>query len=44
MSAFAEVMRYYESLAFGYALGFVRHFHQAQDAAQEALVAAFYSG
>ncbi len=41
-NAFAELVRRYQDLAFGYALSILRDFHLAEDAAQEAFVAAYF--
>jgi RNA polymerase sigma factor (sigma-70 family) len=43
LDAFAEIVRRFQHMAFGYALSFVRDLGQAEDIVQEAFVAAWYS-
>ena len=42
VAAFAELVRAHQAMAFGYALALLRDFHLAQDATQEAFVAAYF--
>jgi RNA polymerase sigma factor (sigma-70 family) len=42
IAAFTELTRRYQNLAFGYALAILHDFHLAQDAAQEAFIAAYF--
>jgi len=43
LDAFAEIVRRFQHMAFGYALSFVRDLGQAEDVVQEAFVAAWYA-
>ena len=43
LDAFTELVRCYQEMAFGYAFAILRDFHLAQDATQEAFVAAYFS-
>ena len=43
LDAFAEIVRRFQHMAFGYALSFVRDLGQAEDIVQEAFVAAWYA-
>jgi RNA polymerase sigma factor (sigma-70 family) len=42
LEAFAEVTRRFQHMAFGYAVALLRDLHQAEDAVQEAFVAAWF--
>jgi RNA polymerase sigma factor (sigma-70 family) len=42
LDAFAEVVRRFQHMAFGYALSILRDFQQAEDAVQESFVAAWF--
>jgi RNA polymerase sigma factor (sigma-70 family) len=42
IAAFTELTRRYQNLAFGYALTLLNDFHLAQDAVQEAFIAAYF--
>ena len=42
VAAFAELVRAHQTMAFGYALALLHDFHLAQDATQEAFVAAYF--
>lgn len=43
VAAFTELVQRYQGMAFGYAFAILRDFHLAQDAAQEAFIAAYFS-
>jgi RNA polymerase sigma factor (sigma-70 family) len=43
LDAFAEIVKRFQHMAFGYALSFVRDLGQAEDIVQEAFVAAWYA-
>src|SRR5262245_475058 len=43
LDAFADITRQFQHMAFGYALSYVRNFHEAEDVVQEAFVAAWYA-
>jgi len=43
LDAFADVIRRFQHMAFGYALSLVRNFQEAEDVVQEAFLAAWYA-
>jgi RNA polymerase sigma factor (sigma-70 family) len=43
LDAFADVIRRFQHMAFGYALSHVRNFQEAEDVVQEAFLAAWYA-